>query len=62
MPVPTTFKPWIEGRGQPIMITDPQGNFVHKEDYEALERDLLSVTAALEVAPTPTAEEDDAKS
>ena len=60
MPVPT-YKPWTDGRGQPVMIKDPDGHFVTLQDYRALEQRFFASNRAIAVKETTT-EEDDAKS
>ena len=42
MEKPATYKPWIDGRGQPVCVSDPDGHFVTLADYQALEQRLNS--------------------
>lgn len=56
MDKPATFKPWIDGRGQPVCIPDPDGHFVTLADYQALEQKLAAQPKGVEVVlePAPT--------
>ena len=61
MSKPVTYKPWIDGRGQPVMVSVVNGDFVAKSDYELLEKmvmDLNPAKAAAAGKETNTTAED----
>jgi hypothetical protein len=44
---PILFKPWLSATGQPSGIPDPQGKFVSKADYDALNDKLKAASGRL---------------
>ena len=52
MSKPETYKPWTDGRGQPVMKQDPDGHFVTLADYQALEKRFYASNQAIHALET----------
>jgi hypothetical protein len=47
MSKPVTYKPWVDGRGQPTMKEDAAGDFVSLADYKVLEQRFYASNQAV---------------